>query len=159
MAEELKNSEEESNATDGDKNWKEMREKLEVYEGKIAEFEAKERTGIFNQAGLDTSKGVGKAVEMMYEGDLTVEGIQAYASEEFGVEFGQQGGIQDTGQQKVQQQEQSQERLNNIQNNQVVDIYSEDVVGQIREIEKSGNVRNSIAAKLSAIEEDKKNNK
>ena len=96
---------------------------------------------------------------MMYEGDLTVEGIQAYASEEFGVEFGQQGGIQDTGQQKVQQQEQSQERLNNIQNNQVVDIYSEDVVGQIREIEKSGNVRNSIAAKLSAIEEDKRNKK
>ena len=138
MAEELKNSEEESNATDSDKNWKEMREKVELYENKIAEFEAKERTGIFTQAGLDTSKGVGKAVEMMYEGDLTVEGIQAYASEEFGVEFGlKQGGIQDTGQQKVQQQEQSQERLNNIQNNQVVDIYSEDVVGQIREIEKS----------------------
>ena len=100
MAEELKNSEEESNATDSDKNWKEMREKVELYENKIAEFEAKERTGIFTQAGLDTSKGVGKAVEMMYEGDLTVEGIQAYASEEFGVEFGQQGGIQDTGQQK-----------------------------------------------------------
>ena len=119
MAEELKNSEEESNATDSDKNWKEMREKVELYENKIAEFEAKERTGIFTRAGLDTSKGVGKAVEMMYEGDLTVEGIQAYASEEFGVEFGQQGGIQDTGQQKVQQQEQSQERLNNIQNNQV----------------------------------------
>ena len=129
MAEELKNSEEESNATDSDKNWKETK-KVELYENKIAEFEAKERTGIFTQAGLDTSKGVGKAVEMMYEGDLTVEGIQAYASEEFGVEFGQQGGIQDTGQQKVQQQEQSQERLNNIQNNQVVDIYSEDVVGQ-----------------------------
>ena len=159
MAEELKNSEEESNATDSDKNWKEMREKVELYENKIAEFEAKERTGIFTQAGLDTSKGVGKAVEMMYEGDLTVEAIQAYASEEYGVEFGQQGGIHDTGQQKVHQQEQSQERLNNIQNNQVVDIYSEDVVGQIREIEKSGNVRNSIAAKLSAIEEDKKNNK
>ena len=153
MAEELKNSEEESNATDSDKNWKEMREKVELYENKIAEFEAKERTGIFTQAGLDTSKGVGKAVEMMYEGDLTVEGIQAYASEEFGVEFGQQGGIQDT----LKSTEQSQERLNTIQNNSVVDIYDEDVIGQIREIEKSGNVRNSIAAKLAAIEEDKKN--
>ena len=78
MAEELKNSEEESNATDSDKNWKEMREKVELYENKIAEFEAKERTGIFTQAGLDTSKGVGKAVEMMYEGDLTVEGVPSY---------------------------------------------------------------------------------
>ena len=153
MTEELNNSEEQDK--DRDKNWKEMREKLEVYEGKIAEFEAKERKQVFQSAGLDTSTGVGKAVEMMYEGDMTVEGIQAYASEEFGVEFGQQDRLQEA----VQSTEQSQERLNNIQNNQVVDIYSEDVVGQIREIEKSGNVRNSIAAKLSAIEEDKKNNK
>ena len=150
MTEELNNSEEQ--AKDSDKNWKEMREKLESYEGKIAEFEAKERKQVFQSAGLDTSTGVGKAVEMMYEGDMTVGGIQAYASEEFGVEFGQQDRLQEA----VQSTEQSQERLNNIQNNQVVDIYSEDVVGQIREIEKSGNVRNSIAAKLSAIEEDKK---
>ena len=150
MTEELNNSEEQ--AKDSDKNWKEMREKLESYEGKIAEFEAKERNQVFQSAGLDTTKGVGKAVEMMYEGDMTVEGIQAYASEEFGVEFGQQDRLQEA----VQSTEQSQERLNNIQNNQVVDIYSEDVVGQIREIKKSGNVRNSIAAKLSAIEEDKK---
>tara|TARA_R100000773_G_scaffold3846_2_gene4475 strand:- start:89 stop:550 length:462 start_codon:yes stop_codon:yes gene_type:complete len=150
MAEELNNSEEKTN--DSEKNWKAMREENELLAKKVAEFEAKERTDIFNKAGLDTSKGVGKAVEMMYEGDLSVEGIQAYASEEFGVEFGQQGGIQDT----LKSTEQSQERLNTIQNNSVVDIYDEDVVAQIREIEKSGNVRNSIAAKLNAIEEDKK---
>tara|TARA_Y100001938_G_C7840441_1_gene305857 strand:- start:136 stop:597 length:462 start_codon:yes stop_codon:yes gene_type:complete len=150
MAEELNNSEEKTN--DSEKNWKAMREENELLAKKVAEFEAKERTDIFSKAGLDTSKGVGKAVEMMYEGDLSVEGIQAYASEEFGVEFGQQGGIQDT----LKSTEQSQERLNTIQNNSVVDIYDEDVVAQIREIEKSGNVRNSIAAKLNAIEEDKK---
>ena len=154
MAEELNNSDEQANSSD--KNWKEMREKVELYEGKIAEFEAKERQGIFKDAGLDTSKGVGKAVEMMYEGDLNIQGIQQYAIEEFGVDFGQQGGIQEPVSPKVQEQEQSQERLNNIQNNSVVDIYDEDIVGQIREIEKSGNVRNSIAAKLAAIEEDKK---
>tara|TARA_Y100000592_G_scaffold8560_1_gene11989 strand:+ start:120 stop:581 length:462 start_codon:yes stop_codon:yes gene_type:complete len=150
MAEELNNSEEKTN--DSEKNWKAMREENELLAKKVADFEAKERTDIFSKAGLDTSKGVGKAVEMMYEGDLSVEGIQAYASEEFGVEFGQQGGIQDT----LKSTEQSQERLNTIQNNSVVDIYDEDVVAQIREIEKSGNVRNSIAAKLNAIEEDKK---
>ena len=153
MAEELNNSEEKTN--DSEKNWKAMREENELLAKKVAEFEAKERTDIFSKAGLDTSKGVGKAVEMMYEGDLSVEGIQAYASEEFGVEFGQQGGIQDT----LKSTEQSQERLNTIQNNSVVDIYDEDVVAQIREIEKSGNVRNSIAAKLNAIEEDKKSTK
>ena len=153
MTEELNNSEEQ--AKDSDKNWKEMREKLESYEGKIAEFEAKERKQVFQSAGLDTSTGVGKAVEMMYEGDMTVEGIQAYASEEFGVEFGQQDRLQEA----VQSTEQSQERLNNIQANSVVDTYDNDVIGQVREIEKSGNVRDSIAAKLSVIEEAKKNSK
>ena len=153
MTEELNNSEEQ--ATSSDKNWKEMREKVELYESKIAEFEAKERKQVFQSAGLDTTKGVGKAVEMMYEGDMTVEGIQAYASQEFGVEFGQQDRLQEA----VQSTEQSQERLNNIQANSVVDTYDNDVIGQVREIEKSGNVRDSIAAKLSVIEEAKKNSK
>ena len=147
MTEELNNSD-----TQGDKNWKEMREKLNLYEAKIAEYEGKERQEVFKQAGLDTTKGVGKAVEMMYEGDLTVEGIQEYASQEFSVEFGNQDRLQDNV-------EQSQERLNNIQKNSVVDLYNTDAISQVREIEKSGNVRNSIAAKLSVIEEAKKNSK
>ncbi len=144
MTEELNNSD------TGDKNWKEMREKLSLYESKIAEYEGKERQEVFNKAGLDTTKGVGKAVEMMYDGDLTVEGIQEYASQEFQVEFGNQDRLQENV-------EQSQEKLNNIQKNSVVDLYNTDVVSQVKEIEKSGNVRNSIAAKLSVIEEAKKN--
>ena len=145
MTEELNNSD-----TQGDKNWKEMREKLNLYEAKIAEYEGKERQEVFKQAGLDTTKGVGKAVEMMYEGDLTVEGIQEYASQEFQVEFGNQDRLQENV-------EQSQERLDNIQKNSVVDLYNTDVVSQVRDIEKSGTVRDSIAAKLSVIEEAKKN--
>jgi len=144
MTEELNNSD------TGDKNWKEMREKLSLYESKIAEYESKERQEVFNKAGLDTTKGVGKAVEMMYEGDLTVEGIQEYASQEFQVEFGNQDRLQDNV-------EQSQERLNKIQKNSVVDLYNTDAISQVKDIEKSGNVRNSIAAKLSVIEEAKKN--
>ena len=147
MTEELNNSD-----TQGDKNWKEMREKLNLYEAKIAEYEGKERQEVFNKAGLDTTKGVGKAVEMMYEGDMTVEGIQQYASQEFQVEFGNQDRLQENV-------EQSQEKLNNIQKNSVVDLYNTDVISQVREIEKTGNTRQSIAAKLSVIEEAKKNSK
>ena len=148
MTEELNNSD----TQQGDKNWKEMREKISLYESKIAEYEGKERQEVFNKAGLDTTKGVGKAVEMMYEGELSVEGIQQYASEEFQVEFGNQDRLQSNV-------EQSQERLNTIQNNSVVDTYNTDVKSQIRDIEKTGNIRNSIAAKLSVIEEAKKNSK
>jgi hypothetical protein len=146
MAEEFNNSD------TGDKNWKEMREKLSIYEAKIAEYEGKERQEVFNKAGLDTTKGIGKAVEMMYEGDLTVEGIQDYASQEFGVEFGNQDRLQNNV-------EQSQERLNNIQKNSVVDMYNTDVFSQVRDIEKNGTVRQSLAAKLSVIEEAKKNSR
>ena len=146
MTEELNNSD----TQQGDKNWKEMREKISLYESKIAEYEGKERQEVFKTAGLDTTKGVGKAVEMMYEGEMTVEGIQQYASEEFGVEFGNQDRLQEDV-------EQSQDRLNNIQQNSVVDLYNTDALSQVKEIEKSGNVRNSIAAKLSVIEEAKKN--
>ena len=145
---ELNNSEQ---ASSGDKNWKEMREQNEFLKGKVAEYEAKERQIVFQQAGLDTEKGVGKAVEMMYEGDLSVEGIKQYASEEFGVEFGQQDGLQKA----VQSTEQSQERLNYIQKNSVVDNFNTDVTAQIRDIEKNGTVKNSIAAKLSVLEEGK----
>tara|TARA_Y100000401_G_scaffold95837_1_gene82702 strand:- start:131 stop:589 length:459 start_codon:yes stop_codon:yes gene_type:complete len=152
MAEEQNNSEVNDSS---DKNWKAMRTENEQLAKKVAEFEAKERTNVFKEAGLDTSKGVGKAVEMIYDGDLTVEGIQSYASEEFGVEFGQQDGIQDT----IKSTEQSQERLNNINQSSVVDIYSEDVVGAIRNIEQKGTTKQSITAKLTAIEEAKKNDK
>ena len=144
---------EELNENSGEKNWKEMREQNDFLKGKIAEYEAKERQQVFQQAGLDTTKGVGKAVEMMYEGELSVEGIQAYASEEFQVEFGQQDGLQNT----VQSTEQSQNRLNNIQKNQVVDNFNTDVRAQIREIEQKGTTKQSIAAKLSVLEEGKNN--
>jgi len=145
-------AEEQINSDTSDKNWKEMREKLETYEGIIAEFEAKERQSVFKQAGLDPSKGVGKAVDMMFEGDLTVDNLKQYATEEFGVEFGQQDRIQDNV--KQSQVEQSQNRLENIQQSSVADLYDEDVVGQIRQVEQKGTVRQSITAKLNAMEVD-----
>ena len=136
----------------GDKNWKEIREQNELLKGKVAEYEAKERQDVFLQAGLDTTKGVGKAVEMMFEGELNVDNIKQYATSEFGVEFGQQDGLQ-------QQVEESQNKLNNIQRNQVVDTFGEDIVSQVAEISAKGTVNQSIAAKLFAMEEAKKNDK
>ena len=148
MTEEIESQE----ANSGDKNWKEVREQNDFLKGKVAEYEAKERTQVFQLAGLDTTKGVGKAVDMMFEGELSVDNIKTYATEEFGVEFGQQDGIQS-------QVEESQAKLENIQQNSVVDNYSQDVVAQLNEIATKGTPKQSIAAKLFAMEEAKKNNK
>ena len=136
----------------------EQQEELNEIIGKIAKCRGKIAVSPITlpyKVGTAALKGVGKAVEMMYEGDMTIEGIQQYASEEFSVEFGNQDRLQNT----VQATEQSQDRLNNIQQNSVVDLYNEDVVSQVREVEKSGNIRNSIASKLSVIEVAKKNSK
>jgi len=146
-------AEEQINSDTGDRNWKETREKLAFLEDKVAEYEARERQDVFKAAGLDPSKGVGKAVDMMFEGDLTVDNLKQYATEEFGVEFGQQDRIQDNV--KQSQVEQSQNRLENIQQSSVAELYDEDVVGQIREVESKGTIRQSITAKLNAMEADK----
>tara|TARA_B100000530_G_scaffold317510_1_gene248610 strand:- start:63 stop:509 length:447 start_codon:yes stop_codon:yes gene_type:complete len=146
-------AEEQINSDTGDRNWKETREKLAFLEDKVAEYEAKERQDVFKAAGLDPSKGVGKAVDMMFEGDLTVDNLKQYATDEFGVEFGQQDRIQDNV--KQSQVEQSQNRLENIQQSSVAELYDEDVVGQIREVESKGTIRQSITAKLNAMEADK----
>ena len=156
MTEELKNSTD----TEGDKNWKETREKLAFLEGRVAEYEEKERVQIFKDAGLDLSKGIGKAVDKLYEGELTVEGIQQYASEEFGVDVdvGRQDGIQEV-QENVQAVENSQAKLDNIQKSSVADVFGEDIEAQIAEISAKGTPRQSIAAKLLAIDEAKANSK
>ena len=156
MTEELKNSTD----TEGDKNWKETREKLAFLEGRVAEYEEKERVQIFKDAGLDLSKGIGKAVDKLYEGELTVEGIQQYASEEFGVDVdvGRQDGIQEV-QENVQAVENSQAKLDNIQKSSVADVFGEDIEAQIAEISAKGTPRQAIAAKLLAMEEDKANSK
>ena len=152
MTEEPKNSEE---ANTSDKNWAEIRKKNEALEEKVALYEAKERTEVFQKAGLDTDKGIGKAVEKLYSGEMDVVSIQQFATEEFGVEFGQQDGIQS----EVKQVEESQAKLDNIQKDSVVDVYGDDIISQIKEVEAKGTTKQSIAAKLFAIEEAKKNDK
>ena len=154
MTEELKNSAD----TESDKNWKETREKLAYLEGRGSEYEEKERVQIFKDAGLDISQGIGKAVDKLYEGDLTVEGLQQYASDEFGVDVGRQDGIQEV-QENVQAVETSQTKLDNIQKSSVADVFGEDIEAQIAEISAKGTTRQSIAAKLLAIDEAKENAK
>ena len=154
MTEELKTSAD----TESDKNWKETREKLAYLEGRVSEYEEKERVQIFKDAGLDISQGIGKAVDKLYEGDLTVEGLQQYASDEFGVDVGRQDGIQEV-QENVQAVETSQTKLDNIQKSSVADVFGEDIEAQIAEISAKGTTRQSIAAKLLAIDEAKENAK
>lgn len=62
-----------------DERIKEMQEKINQQKVHLLER-------AFDEAGLDPTKGVGKAVAKEYEGDPTKDAIQAFAREEYGWE-------------------------------------------------------------------------
>jgi len=60
-----------------------LRKQLEKTLARNKELEANERTRAFTDAGFDTSKGLGKAISQVYEGDVTSEAILKFASDEY----------------------------------------------------------------------------
>ena len=140
-----------------DKNWKAMREENKALKEKLEVFEAQAKVSVFKDAGLDTTQGIGKAISQVYSGDLNVEAIQTFATEEYGVTAGADVGQQDGIREEIQD---SQTRLTNITKNSVVDSFnSDDLVEAIKKSEQEGDVKNSMRLKLAAIEEAKKNSK
>ena len=135
-----------------DKNWKALREENKFLKEENNTYRAKAKDGVFKEAGLDTNQGIGKAISQVYKGDLDVESLQTFASEEYGVTFeniGQQDGIRE----EVQD---SQNKLDSITRESVVDTFGENIVD---EINSTTNVKDSIRLKLHAIEEAKANSK
>ena len=56
-----------------------------------AELEAlktEKMDGIFQQMGLETSKGFGKALKQVYDGEATLEAVSDFAKAEYGYESG-----------------------------------------------------------------------
>jgi len=144
--------EQELDSSENDKNWKSLREENKSLKEKVTVFEAKAKDGVFKEAGLDTNQGIGKAISQVYKGDLDVESLQTFASEEYGVTFeniGQQDGIRE----EVQE---SQNKLDSITRESVVDTFGENIVDAIN---STTNVKDSIRLKLHAIEEAKENSK
>ena len=140
-----------------DKNWKAMREENKALKEKLEVFEAQAKVSVFKDAGLDTTQGIGKAISQVDSGDLNVEAIQTFATEEYGVTAGADVGQQDGIREEIQD---SQTRLTNITKNSVVDSFnSDDLVEAIKKSEQEGDVKNSMRLKLAAIEEAKKNSK
>lgn len=69
---------------------KELREALKRSNQENKELRARVMKDEFAKAGLDPTKGLGKAIAKEYDGELDAEAIKAYASEEYGWEAGSQ---------------------------------------------------------------------
>lgn len=146
MSEEITN-ETDVQSTPEDKNWKAIREENKALKEELAQFQIKERDTLFQEIGLDRTKGIGKAADQMYEGDLAADALKAFVTEEFGEEvFGQQDSFRNTV-------NAGQERLDNLASQAQAVNANTSVQEQIAEAQKSGRVRDSIASKMKALDE------
>jgi hypothetical protein len=146
MSEEITN-ETDVQSTPEDKNWKAIREENKALKDELAQFQVKERDTLFQEIGLDRTKGIGKAADQMYEGDLAADALKAFVTEEFGEEvFGQQDSFRNTV-------NAGQERLDNLASQAQAVNANTSVQEQIAEAQKSGRVRDSIASKMQALDE------
>ena len=149
MSEEFDNTD--SSVSGEDKNWKAIREENKALKEELVKYQTQERDSLFNQIGLHRTKGIGKAADLMYEGDLEVNALKTFISEEFGEEVvsGQQDSIRNTmneGQNRLDALQQTAQTINTAPN----------VQEKIAQAQQSGRVKDSIASKLSALNELKK---
>ena len=131
-----------------DKNWKAIREENKTLKEELVKYQVQERDNLFQQVGLDRTKGVGKAADLMYEGDLEINALKTFINEEFGedVVSGQQDSIRSTvneGQNRLDALQQTAKAINETPN----------VTDQIAQAQKTGRVRDSIASKMMALNE------
>jgi len=145
MSENIENAE---GSVESDKNWKAIREENKALKEELIAYQSKERDNLFKQVGLDRTKGVGKAADLMYEGDLEVNALKEFLSEEFGEEVvsGQQDSIRNTvneGQNRLDALQQTAQAINDTPN----------VADEIAKAQQTGRVRDSIASKIKALNE------
>ena len=125
-----------------------------------AELEAlktEKMDGIFNQMGLETSKGFGKALKQVYDGEATLEAVSEFAKAEYGYEAGnvvQEDITQPVEEQPVQ--DDARARVAALDANSKSDV-PEDVLGQLQEIVAKGSPKDAIRAKLTLMEDEKNN--
>jgi hypothetical protein len=145
MSEEVTNTD---SSVEEDKNWKAVREENKALKEELVSLQAQERDSLFEQVGLDRTKGVGKAADLMYEGDLEVNALKEFLSEEFGEEVvsGQQDSIRNTV-------NEGQNRLDALQQQAQAINEAPSVADQIAKAQETGRVRDSIASKMMALDE------
>ena len=123
-----------------------------------AELEAlktEKMDGIFNQMGLDTSKGFGKALKQVYDGEANLEAVSEFAKAEYGYEAGNVAQEEVTP--PVEEQpvaDDARARVAALDANSQSDV-PEDVLSQLQDIVAKGSAKDAITAKLTLMENEK----
>jgi len=128
----------------------------------LAELESlktEKMDGIFQQMGLETSKGFGKALKQVYDGEATLEAVSDFAKAEYGYESGnvaQEDVTPPVEEQPVQ--DDARARVAALDASSQSDV-PEDVLGQLQNIIAKGSTKDAIRAKLTLMEDEKNSSK
>ena len=123
-----------------------------------AELEAlktEKMDGIFNQMGLDSSKGFGKALKQVYDGEANLEAVSEFAKAEYGYEAGNVAQEEVTP--PVEEQpvtDDARARVAALDANSQSDV-PEDVLSKLQDIVAKGSPKDAITAKLTLMENEK----
>ena len=118
-------------------------------------LKAEKMDGIFNQMGLDTSKGFGKALKQVYDGEANLEAVSEFAKAEYGYEAGNVAQEEVTP--PVEEQpvtDDARARVAALDANSQSDV-PEDVLSQLQDIVAKGSTKDAITAKLTLMENEK----
>ena len=130
-------------------------ETIKKLEAELASFKDKEINNVFGKLGLSTDKGFGKALKQVYDGPVNLESISQFAKDEYGFEpIGQVEEITQPEPEPVLQDD-ARVRVAALDANSVSEV-PQNVDEQLANIMKNGTVKQSMAAKLGLMEQEKK---
>ena len=118
-------------------------------------LKAEKMDGIFQQMGLETSKGFGKALKQVYDGEANLEAVSEFAKAEYGYEAGNV--IQEEVTTPVEEQpvtDDARARVAALDANSQSDV-PEDVLSKLQDIVAKGSPKDAITAKLTLMENEK----
>ena len=105
--------------------------------------------------GLDTSKGFGKALKQVYDGEANLEAVSEFAKAEYGYEAGNVAQEEVTPPVEEQPvQDDARARVAALDANSQSDV-PEDVLSQLQDIVAKGSPKDAITAKLTLMENEK----
>jgi len=127
-----------------------------------AELEAlktEKMDGIFQQMGLETSKGFGKALKQVYDGEANLEAVSDFAKAEYGYESGNVAQEEVTPPVEEQPvQDDARARVAALDANSESEV-PEDVLDKLQNIIAKGSTKDAITAKLTLMENEKNTSK
>ena len=130
-------------------------ETIKKLEAELASFKDKEINNVFGKLGLSTDKGFGKALKQVYDGPVDLESIAQFAKDEYGFEPTGQVEVIPQSEPELVVQDDARSRVAALDANSTSEIPL-DVNEQLAKALQGASVKDSLRARLNAMEQQKK---